>query len=108
MKAGCFAAIEQAFGLRQLAPNSHLFLSDVPVEGFPGRTFRLLAVSSLNKKELRKALVGIDKANLAVRNFPMTVEELRRKLKLKDGGDHYIYATTDAEGHHLLLIGQKV
>ena len=108
MKAGCFAAIEQAFGLRQLAPNSHLFLSDTPVEDFPGRTFRLLAVSSFNKKELRKALVGIDKANLAVRNFPMTVEELRRKLKLKDGGDHYIYATTDAEGHHLLLIGQKV
>ena len=108
MKAGCFAELERAFGLRQLAPNSHLFLSDVPMEGFPGRTFRLLAVSSFNKKELRKALVGIDKANLAVRNFPMTVEELRRKLKLKDGGDHYIYATTDAEGHHLLLIGQKV
>ena len=108
MKAGCFAAIEQAFGLRQLAPNSHLFLSDAPVEDFPGRTFRLLAVSSFNKKELRKALVGIDKANLAVRNFPMTVEELRRKLKLKDGGDHYIFATTDAEGRHLLLVGQKV
>ena len=108
MKAGCFAAIEQAFGLRQLAPNSHLFLSDAPVEDFPGRTFRLLAVSSFNKKELRKALVGVDKANLAVRNFPMTVEELRRKLKLKDGGDHYIFATTDAEGRHLLLVGQKV
>ena len=52
--------------------------------------------------------MGIDKANLAVRNFPMTVEELRRKLKLKDGGDHYIFATTDAEGRHLLLVGQKV
>ncbi len=108
MKAGCFAELERAFGLRQLAPNSHLFLSEKPVEGFPGRTFRLSAVSSFNKKELRQALAGIDKANLAVRNFPMTVEELRRKLKLKDGGDHYIYATTDAEGHHLLLIGQKV
>ena len=108
MKAGCFAELERAFELRQLAPNSHLFLSEKPVEGFPGRTFRLSAVSSFNKKELRQALACIDKANLAVRNFPMTVEELRRKLKLKDGGDHYIYATTDAEGHHLLLIGQKV
>lgn len=108
MKAGCFNQLEQSFGIRQIAQNSHLFISNSPVDGFPGRQFHIKAVSSLNKKELKRALAGIDRANIACRNFPMKPEELRKRLKLKDGGNDYIFATTDAEGEHLLYITQSI
>lgn len=107
MKAGCFDELAAAYGVSPVSRNSHLFLSDEPVEGFPGRSFVVERVTTMNKGELRKALVGIEKANIATRNFPLTVAELRKRLKLKDGGDVYIFATTTAEGEHLLLISRK-
>ena len=107
MKAGCFDELAAAYGVSPVSRNSHLFLSDEPVEGFPGRSFVVERVTTMNKGELRKALAGIAKANIATRNFPLTVAELRKRLKLKDGGDVYIFATTTAEGEHLLLISRK-
>ena len=107
MKAGCFDELAAAYGVSPVSRNSHLFLSDEPVEGFPGRSFVVERVTTMNKSELRKALVGIEKANIATRNFPLTVAELRKRLKIKDGGDVYIFATTSAEGEHLLLISRK-
>ena len=107
MKAGCFDESAAAYGVSPVSRNSHLFLSDEPVEGFPGRSFVVERVTTMNKGELRKALVGIEKANIATRNFPLTVAELRKRLKIKDGGDVYIFATTTAEGEHLLLISRK-
>jgi len=107
MKAGCFDELAAAYGVSPVSRNSHLFLSDEPVEDFPGRSFVVERVTTMNKGELRKALVGIDKANIATRNFPLTVAELRKRLKIKDGGDVYIFATTTAEGEHLLLISRK-
>ena len=107
MKAGCFDELAAAYGVSPVSRNSHLFLSDEPVEGFPGRSFVVERVTTMNKSELRKALVGIEKANIATRNFPLTVAELRKRLKIKDGGDVYIFATTTAEGEHLLLISRK-
>lgn len=107
MKAGCFDELAAAYGVSPVSRNSHLFLSDEPVEGFPGRSFVVERVTTMNKGELRKALVGIEKANIATRNFPLTVAELRKRLKIKDGGDVYIFATTTAEGEHLLLISRK-
>lgn len=107
MKAGCFDELALAYGVSPVSRNSHLFLSDEPVEGFPGRSFVVERVTTMNKGELRKALVGIEKANIATRNFPLTVAELRKRLKIKDGGDVYIFATTTAEGEHLLLISRK-
>ena len=107
MKAGCFDELAAAYGVSPVSRNSHLFLSDEPVEGFPGRSFVVERVTTMNKSELRKALVGIEKANIATRNFPLSVAELRKRLKLKDGGDVYIFATTTAEGEHLLLISRK-
>lgn len=107
MKAGCFDELAAAYGVSPVSRNSHLFLSDEPVDGFPGRSFVVERVTTMNKGELRKALVGIDKANIATRNFPLTVAELRKRLKIKDGGDVYIFATTTAEGEHLLLISRK-
>ena len=107
MKAGCFDELVAAYGVSPVSRNSHLFLSDEPVEDFPGRSFVVECVTTMNKGELRKALAGIAKANIATRNFPLTVAELRKRLKLKDGGDVYIFATTTAEGEHLLLISRK-
>ena len=107
MKAGCFDELAAAYGVSPVSRNSHLFLAEQPVDGFPGRSFSIERVTTLNKRELRQALAGIEKANIATRNFPLSVAELRKRLKLKDGGDVYIFATTTAEGEHVLLISHK-
>ena len=108
MKAGCFAEIEQAFEVSQLAPNSHLFASDQVIEDFPGRKFRVTAVTSMNKQELKQALKDIRQANIAIRNFPMSVADLRKRLKLSEGGNDYIFATTLTEGKKVLIICQHL
>lgn len=108
MKAGCFGAISSRYGVKMLEKNSHLFISDKPVHDFPGRSFRIKAVSSFNKKDLKRQLSGITKANIATRNFPLSVAELRKRLKLKDGGDTYIFATTLSDESHVLFICEKV
>ena len=108
MKAGCFMAVEEQYPVQQLSPNSHLFVSSVEITDFPGRKFQITAISSMNKQELRATLKDIRQANITVRNFPMTVDQLRKKLKLKDGGDCFIFATTMADGQHKLLICRKI
>ena len=89
-----------------LGKNSHMFVSGRASDGFPGRTFRIKDAATMNRKELRRALSGTEKANVAVRNFPLTADALRKRLRLKDGGDTYIFGTTVA-GEHLLLICGK-
>ena len=108
MKAGCFGVISSRYGVKMLAKNSHLFVSEDPVADFPGRAFRIKAVSSFNKKELKRQLSGVTKANIATRNFPLSVAELRKRFKLKDGGDTYIFATTLSDESHVLFICEKV
>lgn len=103
MKAGCFAALSARYGVKGLATNTHLFAAMMPVNDFPGRQFRVLAVTPFSKKSLRSALHGIEKANLAVRNFPLSVVELRKRLKLKEGGEHYLFATTIGTMHALII-----
>ena len=107
MKAGCFGVLSERYGARMLSKNSHLFVSMEPVENFPGRSFRIIAISSFNKKELKRHLSGITKANIATRNFPLSVAELRKRLKLKDGGETYIFATTLSDESHVLVITEK-
>ena len=107
MKAGCFSVLSERYGARMLSKNSHLFVSMEPIEDFPGRSFRIIAISSFNKKELKRYLSGIAKANIATRNFPLSVAELRKRLKLKDGGETYIFATTLSNESHMLVITEK-
>lgn len=107
MKAGCFGVLSDRYDARMLSKNSHLFVSQAPIEAFPGRSFRIIAVSSFNKKELKRHLSGITKANIATRNFPLSVAELRKRLKLKDGGETYIFATTLSDESHVLVITEK-
>ena len=108
MKAGCFALLTVRYPLSALGQNTHLFVSDEDIAGFPGRKFVITAVSSFNKKELRRTLSGIDRANLSVRNFPMSVADLRRRMKMKEGGETYLFAATDAHGSHLLFVCRKI
>ena len=107
MKAGCFGVLSGRYDARMLSKNSHLFVSLEPIEAFPGRSFRIIAISSFNKKELKRHLSGITKANIATRNFPLSVAELRKRLKLKDGGETYIFATTLSDESRVLMITEK-
>lgn len=107
MKAGCFTLLEQRFNVSQLDKNSHLFVSNHDISDFPGRRFTIEKTTSMNKRELKTALAGIDKANITVRNFPLSVAELRKRLKLKDGGNLYLFATTLADGQHQLFLCRK-
>jgi hypothetical protein len=108
MKAGCFSRLCSRYGVKALECNSHLFVSPEKISLFPGRGFRIDAVSTMNKKELKQVLSSIDRANVAVRNFPLSADNLRKRLKLKDGGGVYIFATTLSDHRHVLLICSKI
>ncbi len=108
MKAGAFHVIARRYQVAPISPNSHLFVSLNPVGDFPGRSFQILSATSFNKKTLRSALKGMEKANISVRNFPLTVAALRKKLKLKEGGDTYLFATTLSDSTHRLYICKKL
>lgn len=108
MKAGCFDLLAERFGVKPLHANSHLFVSDVMVPNFPGRRFVIEKITSMNKRELKESLDGVTQANLAVRNFPQSVADLRKRLKLQDGGDTYIFATTIENVGLRLLICRKI
>ena len=108
MKAGCFDEIGNFYQICKLSANSHLYVSDHEVKDFPGRGFQILSIPSMNKRELKEALRDIDRANITVRNFPMSAEALRKRLRLKDGGDLYIFATTVGDGSHQLFICRKI
>ena len=108
MKAGCFAEVAHRFGVQPTGSNSHLFLSPQFIPDFPGRKFQIKQVTSMNKKELKHVIGGLTKANITVRNFPLSVAELRKRLKLADGGDTYIFATTLGEKDHVLLITKQI
>ena len=107
MKAGCFGVLTQRYAVKALAVDSHLFVSNQAIPDFPGRCFTVMAATSMNKKELAKAIKGITRANVAVRNFPMTAQQLRQRLRLQDGGDCYIFGTTRADGHRMIYLCKK-
>ena len=108
MKGGCFATLAQRFHLKALAHNSHLFVADTPAEHFPGRRMHILGTTTMNKRQLRENLGHLTHANITVRNFPMTAAQLRQRLKLADGGNTYLFATTTADNTHLIFICEKI
>jgi hypothetical protein len=106
LKAGAFKLPALRYGLAKLHPSSHVYTSEVPVAGFPGRTFEVCAVCKPDKTELRRYLPDA-KAHLTVRNFPLTVAQLRQKLALAEGGEAYVFATTDPANRKILVICRK-
>ncbi|GHT62116.1 hypothetical protein AGMMS50239_14570 [Bacteroidia bacterium] len=103
LKAGLFKSPTQMYPVQKLHPDSHLYTSQELIRDFPGRIFKVDRFSSLNKKELKSFLKGISHANLTVRNFPAGAEELKKKLRIADGGDIFLFATTLADGKRILV-----
>jgi len=107
LKAGAYKCVAQRYSLEKLHPSSHLYTADTLVADFPGRCFEVVASSDFAKRKLKALLAGLSKANLSVRNFPLGVAELRRRLHLGEGGDDYLFATTLADGQHALVRCRK-
>ncbi|MGB0888224.1 MAG: class I SAM-dependent methyltransferase [Vicingaceae bacterium] len=93
LKAGAFNSICNEYEVKKIAQHSHLYTSENLIENFPGRTFKIKHITAYNPKEFKK--LGITKANVSCRNFKHKVEQVKQKLKLKDGGEIYLFATTD-------------
>lgn len=107
LKAGAYRCLTQYYAIRKLHKNSHLYTSDVYIPNFPGRIFSVKDVFSLNKKESKQSLSGLKQANISVRNFPLTVNELRKKTGLKEGGEVYLFATTLKEDKKVIIKCEK-
>jgi len=107
LKAGIYKYIAEFYKLKKLHPSSHLYTSDKLKADFQGRTFVVDTVCTLSKKDIKQYLTGIGQANITTRNFPLSVQEIRKKTKLKDGGDIYIFATTLSDDKKALIICHK-
>ena len=107
LKAGAYRSLTQAYPVKKLHASSHLYTSPYYIEDFPGRRFQVEAVSGFGKKELKTLLQGLEKANLTIRNFPSSVAELRKRLKLKEGGECYLFATTLSDESKVLIKCRK-
>jgi hypothetical protein len=107
LKAGAFKSVGVFFGLFKLHPHSHLYTSQHFVEEFTGRIFEIQEIIPFHKKNIKNSLSDVKKANIAIRNFPLSVEEIRKLTQIKEGGDIYLFATTDCEGNKILIRCQK-
>ena len=106
MKAGCFKMLTERFGVCKLHKNSNLYTSNQLVADFPGRIFEVVDWAPFNKKVKQTLLRDVEKASIAVRNFPLSVAELRRALKINDGDVVYLFATT-LKGEEKVIIRTK-
>ena len=107
LKAGLQDVFGERYGLSKLHPNSNLYVGKEPIPRVPARQFRIVDVTDFSKANLKRFLKGISHANLTIRNFPATVQELRKRLKLKEGGNDYLFATTLYDDSHVLIRCEK-
>ncbi|WP_373840858.1 THUMP-like domain-containing protein [Bacteroides heparinolyticus] len=103
LKGGAFRCVSHIYKVEKLHPNSHLYTSDEYISDFPGRKFQVLGSCGFGKKEIKELLGVAKRGNLTVRNFPSSVAELRKRLKLTEGGDVYFFATTLADEKKVLI-----
>lgn len=108
LKAGAFKSVAQHFAVQKLHVNSHLYTSGNRIPAFPGRVFEVQDWFVPNKQNVKSLLSLTQKANIAVRNFPLSVAEIRKKTGLKEGGDVYLFATTVADGQKIWVVGTKL
>ncbi len=108
MKGGAFKSLSCAFNLRILAPSTHIYTSSELINDFPGRIFRLKQVHSAGKKGIKEIRSGISRANVSVRNFPLSASDLKKLTGLKDGGDIYLMGCTLYSGQKVILEASKV
>lgn len=107
MKAAMQDAFAASYGLQKLHPMSNLFLGTAPIASVPARQFIITGISNFSKASLKAFLKDIPQANLTIRNFPSTVADLRKRLKIKEGGSVYLFATTLSDGSHILISASK-
>ena len=105
LKAGAFNTIAKRLNVYKLQKHSHLYTSEGLID-FPGRRFKIKSIMPYNAKNLKK--LGLKKANITTRNFPETVQHIRKKLQIKDGGDNYLFFTTDKNSKRLVMITTKI
>ena len=108
LKAGAFRSIGTAFELLKLHQHSHLYTSDVLRADFPGRIFRVLAVEKADGATLKAHLGPEARAHVTTRNFPDSVADFRRRTGIREGGEVYLFATTDLRGRPVVLVCEKV
>ena len=106
LKSGAFELVANHFKIGKLHQHSHLYTSDEIID-FPGRIFKIESYFEYNKHEMKEFLQNT-KANITTRNFPETVENIRKKWRINDGGNRYVFFTTDANNHKIVLICAKI
>lgn len=107
LKAGAFKLISERFGIEKLHRHSHLYTSEQRLENFPGRSFIVEQCFDFSGKILKELNRQYPKAHVTVRNFILTVQELRKRSKIKDGGDIYLFATTIGEDRKTIIACRK-
>lgn len=108
LKAGAYSSISRSFNLKKLHPNTHLYTSNEKCVNFPGRKFKIEEIFNFNKKSIKQLKASVSKANITIRNFPSSVDDLRKKLKMSDGGDMYLFATTLSKNEKVLVLCSKI
>ncbi|MEA3504482.1 MAG: class I SAM-dependent methyltransferase [Bacteroidota bacterium] len=106
LKAGAFQCIGTKLDIEKLNINSHLYTSSHLVDNFPGRRFQITQTLSFDLKGLKKSL-SEKRANISCRNFPLTVEQVKKKTKLRDGGDTYLFFTRTTNNKPIIIITKK-
>ncbi|OMP30808.1 class I SAM-dependent methyltransferase [Mangrovimonas sp. DI 80] len=104
LKSGAFKSISEKLGVPKLHQHTHLYTSETLIE-FPGRSFEIVKTIPFNKQLMKKE--GISKANITTRNFPETVQQLRTKLKIKDGGELYLFFSTNLNDEKIVIFCKK-
>lgn len=108
MKSGAFKLIGNHFSLHKLHINTHLYTANKLHSDFPGRVFEVINVWGNGKNEWKNEAKQLPKANISTRNYPLCVEDLRKKLKINDGGDTYLFACTLANEQKVMVKCKKI
>ena len=108
LKSGLYKTIANRYDANKIDNNSHLYTSNEIIKNFPGRKFEIVDIVEFNKKEAKQFFKKYDKANITVRNFPITADNLRNSYKVKNGGDNYVFATTIFPSKRVLINCKKI
>ena len=108
LKAGAYKSISLKFNIAKLHPNSHLYTSNELIMNFPGKIFIVEKCIQPNKKEIKTYLKDINQSNIATRNYPLSTSEIKKQLKIKEGGDYHIFGTTLADEKKRLILCKKL
>ena len=104
LKSGAFGLICDRYDVKKLNTNSHLYTSKELID-FPGRVFTVNSVVNYSKRNLKD--LNISKANITTRNFPIDVRDIRRKSKILDGGEDYLFFTTNHINEQIIIKTKK-